>query len=78
MKKAKYGQGGCLSTSWWGIAGQARNDECYLRVAFHSSSSLLPPSYRTCPLPPPTYHLRLTPYHPPTWGKGQKNAAKEA
>ncbi|MGL4907988.1 MAG: hypothetical protein ACRC9X_06140 [Bacteroidales bacterium] len=27
MKKAKYGQGGCLSTSWQGIAGRARNDE---------------------------------------------------
>ncbi|MGL4907997.1 MAG: hypothetical protein ACRC3G_01535 [Bacteroidales bacterium] len=39
MKKAKHGQSGCLSTSWWGIAGQARNDECYLRGAFHSSSS---------------------------------------
>ncbi|MGL5913852.1 MAG: hypothetical protein ACRCZB_06770, partial [Bacteroidales bacterium] len=27
MKKAKHGQGGCLSTSWQGIAGRARNDE---------------------------------------------------
>ncbi|MGL4955642.1 MAG: hypothetical protein ACRC9X_00500 [Bacteroidales bacterium] len=23
MKKAKHGQSGCLSTSWWEIAGQA-------------------------------------------------------
>ncbi|MGL5913830.1 MAG: hypothetical protein ACRCZB_06660, partial [Bacteroidales bacterium] len=36
MKKAKHGQGGCLSTSWWEIAGQARKEEQKGRGALHS------------------------------------------
>ncbi|MGL5914119.1 MAG: hypothetical protein ACRCZB_08130 [Bacteroidales bacterium] len=36
MKKAKHGQAGCLSTSWQGIAGQARNDEPKKGGALHN------------------------------------------
>ncbi|MGL4956029.1 MAG: hypothetical protein ACRC9X_02495 [Bacteroidales bacterium] len=41
MKKAKHGQGGCLSTSWQGIAGRARNDEQKWRGALHSENNAM-------------------------------------